>query len=133
MAAAVTLADVAAAHLSASISRASSDKCGYCVCTCNSHSCATVGTVPEDVDLDGYERHLESEAAPAPLSMEEMEKKELQSLEVGVNVGSSTRKACVATGTHLRTHTCQAIATAHLRTHTCEAIATAPQTRSAPP
>lgn len=56
------------------------------------------GTVPEDIDLDGYEKHLESEAAPAPLSMEEQEKKELQRLEVGVDVGSSTRKAMVATG-----------------------------------
>ena len=56
------------------------------------------GTVPEDVSIDGYERHLESEAAPAPLSMEEMEKEEIKAREVGVNVGSSTRKAMVATG-----------------------------------
>jgi hypothetical protein len=56
------------------------------------------GTVPDDVSIDGYERHLESEAAPAPLSMEEMEKEEIKMREVGVDVGSSTRKAMVATG-----------------------------------
>eukprot|EP00041_Stephanoeca_diplocostata_P006349 m.80815 g.80815 ORF g.80815 m.80815 type:complete len:355 (+) comp16317_c0_seq1:83-1147(+) len=56
------------------------------------------GTVPDDVSLDGYDKHLVSEAAPAPLSMEEHEKAEVKALEVGVNIGASTKKALVATG-----------------------------------
>jgi hypothetical protein len=36
------------------------------------------GTTPDDVCLAGYDKHLESEAAPAPLSMDEHEKMQLQ-------------------------------------------------------
>lgn len=56
------------------------------------------GTVPEDVSLAGYDKHLESEAAPAPLSMEEHEKEEIRALEVGAEIGASTKKALMATG-----------------------------------
>eukprot|EP00037_Helgoeca_nana_P000222 m.20755 g.20755 ORF g.20755 m.20755 type:complete len:350 (+) comp10284_c0_seq2:1842-2891(+) len=56
------------------------------------------GTVPEDINLAGYDKHLESAAAPAPLSMEEAEKEEIRSLEVGAEIGASTKKALMATG-----------------------------------
>jgi len=56
------------------------------------------GTVPDDVSLEGYDAHLACEAAPAPKTMEEMEKDEIRANEVGVHIGASTRKAMVATG-----------------------------------
>ena len=40
------------------------------------------GTVPDDVSLEGFDKHVASENAPAPLTMEEHEKAEIKELEV---------------------------------------------------
>lgn len=55
------------------------------------------GTVRADVSLAGYEKHKEAEAAPPPLTNEEIEKAEIRATEVGVHIGASTKKA-IATG-----------------------------------
>eukprot|EP00047_Mylnosiga_fluctuans_P018983 m.77171 g.77171 ORF g.77171 m.77171 type:complete len:351 (+) comp7907_c0_seq5:764-1816(+) len=55
------------------------------------------GTVKVDVSLAGYNKHLDSEAAPPPLTNEEIEKAEIRSHETGVHIGASTKKA-IATG-----------------------------------
>eukprot|EP00045_Choanoeca_perplexa_P002045 m.22772 g.22772 ORF g.22772 m.22772 type:complete len:341 (+) comp11295_c0_seq1:75-1097(+) len=55
------------------------------------------GTVPEDISLDGYDRHCTSAAAPPPLTEEEMEKAEIRKAETGVNIGASSKRQ-VATG-----------------------------------
>lgn len=56
------------------------------------------GTVPDDVSLEGFDKHVASENAPAPLTMEEHEKAEIKELESGADIGASTKKALVATG-----------------------------------
>eukprot|EP00039_Didymoeca_costata_P018582 m.334086 g.334086 ORF g.334086 m.334086 type:complete len:357 (-) comp17284_c0_seq1:154-1224(-) len=58
------------------------------------------GTTRDDISYEGYKRHLESEAAPPPLSMEEMEKAEIKAMEVGVDIGASTKKSLTATGVY---------------------------------
>eukprot|EP00730_Choanoeca_flexa_P008564 TRINITY_DN12506_c0_g1_i2.p2 TRINITY_DN12506_c0_g1~~TRINITY_DN12506_c0_g1_i2.p2 ORF type:complete len:341 (+),score=75.05 TRINITY_DN12506_c0_g1_i2:2939-3961(+) len=55
------------------------------------------GTVPEDVSLEGYDRHCTSAAAPPPLTAEELEKAEIRKAETGAEIGASTRRQ-VATG-----------------------------------
>lgn len=55
------------------------------------------GTVPEDVSLEGYDKHKRSSAAPAPLTDAEIEKKEIRAAETGVEIGASTKRS-VATG-----------------------------------
>lgn len=56
------------------------------------------GTVPDDISLEGFDKHVASEEAPVPLTADEHEKKELQKFETGAEIGSSTKKALVATG-----------------------------------
>lgn len=56
------------------------------------------GTIPEDVSLEGYDAHITSENAPAPKTMEELEKEEIAASEVRVDIGASTKRSCNATG-----------------------------------
>eukprot|EP00048_Salpingoeca_helianthica_P022123 m.16491 g.16491 ORF g.16491 m.16491 type:complete len:355 (+) comp6909_c0_seq1:17-1081(+) len=55
------------------------------------------GSLLRDVSFAGYEKHLEAEAAPPPLTNEEIEKAEIRASETGVHIGASTKKA-IATG-----------------------------------
>eukprot|EP00049_Salpingoeca_infusionum_P018333 m.356748 g.356748 ORF g.356748 m.356748 type:complete len:344 (-) comp17615_c0_seq1:169-1200(-) len=55
------------------------------------------GTVVDDVNLSGYQKHLTCAAAPPPLTMEEMEKAEIKKAETGVEIGAGTKRQ-VATG-----------------------------------
>lgn len=57
------------------------------------------GTVEEDVNLAGYHKHKESNVAPPPLTMAEIEKAEIRAAETGVDIGAST-KHTLATGVH---------------------------------
>ncbi|EGD81737.1 hypothetical protein PTSG_02449 [Salpingoeca rosetta] len=54
-------------------------------------------TEPKDTTLEAYDRHLVSEAAPPPLTEEEIEKAEIRQAETGANIGVSTKRQ-VATG-----------------------------------
>lgn len=56
------------------------------------------GTVPEDISLNGYDKHTKAAAAPPPLSMAEIEKKEVRAAETGVDIGTRTKKSSCATG-----------------------------------
>ncbi|RDD43798.1 Twinfilin-2 [Trichoplax sp. H2] len=51
------------------------------------------GTVPEDVSLAGFHKHLESANAPPPLTMAEVEAQEIKKNEVGVEVGIDTKQS----------------------------------------
>lgn len=55
------------------------------------------GTVPADVSLEGYDKHMRAEAAPPPLTIQEVEKAEIRAVETGVDIGASSRRSC-ATG-----------------------------------
>ena len=53
--------------------------------------------VQADINKAGFDEHVLSEDAPAPLTMAEMEKAEIKKLETSVNIGTSTRQL-LATG-----------------------------------
>eukprot|EP01147_Barroeca_monosierra_P000292 gene292-3662_t len=54
-------------------------------------------TEKRDATLAAYEKHLVSEAAPPPLTIEEIEKEEIRQAETGANIGVTTKRQ-VATG-----------------------------------
>lgn len=54
------------------------------------------GTVEEDVNFEGLQRHRKSATAPVPLTLREEEMKEIKKLEVGVDIGVDTKHQTMA-------------------------------------
>jgi twinfilin-like protein len=53
------------------------------------------GTVPADVSLSGYKRHVQSANAPKPLTMAEEELEEIKRREVNANISHATKHQTV--------------------------------------